>query len=384
MFDGLGSTDRLVDVNAAVTDTYLYDAFGNVRGGTAPSTNPFRYVGRLGYYLDVDTSELYVRTRYYDSRAARFMSRDPLSLMSHYVYASSRPLYFVDPRGLADVPTAGLDPNCKGACGPDVTKWYYDDLKENYTRLSNEQKNSNAANYLFYFKNNAKYNLSYKWILFQDKDKKCASGKCVNTVTLGGTCIRKNQLGNIAFAYLLTAVPPVFVANANKLRPEIFGIEYGYEPGSTYDKDHPFSGNYGDYIGKQRADNLAAFSLGYMMGAGAGVVGDMGWLKMDEKNFAFMLQLTLSERGKGGTFDRYADLFGPNAKITGDALTFVPEFGGFNTRSCNNCDAVFKGPGSKASFDAIKASYKGDPDKFDDWLRQSFEDYSRRQGFVVQ
>jgi RHS repeat-associated protein len=40
----------LSDVNRNVTDSYNYDAFGNITNDTDPTPNPMRYVGQLGYY----------------------------------------------------------------------------------------------------------------------------------------------------------------------------------------------------------------------------------------------------------------------------------------------------------------------------------------------
>ena len=51
----------------SVTDSYLYDSFGNViSGGTTGTTsNPFRYVGRLGYYVSPALVSYYLRARIY-------------------------------------------------------------------------------------------------------------------------------------------------------------------------------------------------------------------------------------------------------------------------------------------------------------------------------
>jgi hypothetical protein len=40
-FDGLGSTMELTDANEAVTDTYRYDAWGNVLASTGTTVNPY-------------------------------------------------------------------------------------------------------------------------------------------------------------------------------------------------------------------------------------------------------------------------------------------------------------------------------------------------------
>ena len=54
LFDGLGSTTQLANSTGSVTDSYLYDSFGNILLTSGSTTNWFRYVGRLGYYYDID------------------------------------------------------------------------------------------------------------------------------------------------------------------------------------------------------------------------------------------------------------------------------------------------------------------------------------------
>ena len=60
LFDALGSTRQLASGTGSVTDSYLYDSFGNIilTGGT--TVNWFRYTGRLGYYFDLDLVTYYV------------------------------------------------------------------------------------------------------------------------------------------------------------------------------------------------------------------------------------------------------------------------------------------------------------------------------------
>jgi len=51
--DGLGSTRQLATYsppNWSVTDTYSYEAFGNLLSSTGTTPNPYPYVGSLGYY----------------------------------------------------------------------------------------------------------------------------------------------------------------------------------------------------------------------------------------------------------------------------------------------------------------------------------------------
>ena len=50
----------------SVSDSYSYDSFGNSIHSSGSTVNAIRYVGRLGYQLDPDLSQFYLRARYYD------------------------------------------------------------------------------------------------------------------------------------------------------------------------------------------------------------------------------------------------------------------------------------------------------------------------------
>jgi RHS repeat-associated protein len=104
--DGLGSTRALTSAAGAVTDTYTYNAYGNLIGSTGTTTNEFLFAG---YQSDAATGLDYLRARYYDAAAGRFTARDsydgqtsnPLSL-NHYAYASADPANRIDPSGHED------------------------------------------------------------------------------------------------------------------------------------------------------------------------------------------------------------------------------------------------------------------------------------------
>ena len=104
-FDALGSTDRLTNAAQAVSDSYLYEAFGKIVTSSGSTANPFKYVGRLGYYFDPELSQYYLRARWYDPATGRFVSRDQASpLGSHrYVFCIDNPVRYVDPDGVAPV-----------------------------------------------------------------------------------------------------------------------------------------------------------------------------------------------------------------------------------------------------------------------------------------
>jgi len=99
LYDQIGSTRKLLDSSQATT--YSYYAFGQVRSSSSSTTNPFKFVGRLGYYDDRSTDFQYLRARYYAPAHGRFCSaeRDHLALRG-YVYGDQAPLVFADPSGL--------------------------------------------------------------------------------------------------------------------------------------------------------------------------------------------------------------------------------------------------------------------------------------------
>jgi RHS repeat-associated protein len=113
-YDGLGSTQLLTDENGNVTDSYCNTAFGEPvsTGAANPTVNPFRYVGREGYYLDADTGQYYVRARTYSPVLARWLSADLLALAARdanlYRYVRSSATNATDPSGLAGIFTMPL------------------------------------------------------------------------------------------------------------------------------------------------------------------------------------------------------------------------------------------------------------------------------------
>ena len=99
LYDQLGSTGKLLDSSQAVTDSYSYFAFGDVRTSSGSTANPFKFVGRLGYYSDASTPFQYLRARYYAPAYGRFVSRDPVGRRPRYLYVRDGPLRVADPMG---------------------------------------------------------------------------------------------------------------------------------------------------------------------------------------------------------------------------------------------------------------------------------------------
>jgi RHS repeat-associated protein len=129
LYDGHGSVRALADTSGNVTDTYDYDAFGNLLhsasttcsnsagaistvalgaacpAGSSPSPTPNNYL-YSGEQFDPDLHLYYNRARYLNVSTGRFWtmdtfegrSQDPISLHK-YLYVGADPINRVDPRG---------------------------------------------------------------------------------------------------------------------------------------------------------------------------------------------------------------------------------------------------------------------------------------------
>ena len=104
LVDGLGSTRGLTDASGVVTDTYAYDAFGNLVGVSGATKNDYLFAGEQ---FDGGLGQYYLRQRYYNQNSGRFTRRDtyegsfsnPITLHK-YLYGNANPVYFTDPSGL--------------------------------------------------------------------------------------------------------------------------------------------------------------------------------------------------------------------------------------------------------------------------------------------
>ena len=109
LFDGLGSTTQLANSTGSVTDSYLYDSWGNNLLTSGSTTNWFRYVGQLGYYYDTDLSGYHLRAQIYDPALGLFLTRDPAGMIRNgaainlYRYARNSPPRWSDPSGLVPI-----------------------------------------------------------------------------------------------------------------------------------------------------------------------------------------------------------------------------------------------------------------------------------------
>jgi RHS repeat-associated protein len=104
LVDGLGSTRGLTDASGVVTDTYSYDAFGNLIASAGGTANNYLFAGEQ---FDSNLDQYYLRQRYYNQNSGRFTRRDtyegsledPMSLHK-YLYGNANPVTYTDPTGL--------------------------------------------------------------------------------------------------------------------------------------------------------------------------------------------------------------------------------------------------------------------------------------------
>ncbi len=96
---------------------YTYDAFGvcKVRDANGKVNTDENFIGNInpiryrGYYYDVETGFYYLKTRYYDPSACRFINADSLEYLDPetvgglnlYAYCNGNPVMYVDPEGTA-------------------------------------------------------------------------------------------------------------------------------------------------------------------------------------------------------------------------------------------------------------------------------------------
>jgi RHS repeat-associated protein len=125
-YDGHGSVRQLTNSAGAVTDTYDYDAFGNLINQTGSTPNNYLFAGEQ---YDPALSLYYNRARYLNTTTGRFWSmdsteggdKDPLSLHK-YLYAEANPVSNVDPNGY-DILSIILGQRVHDLIGADFLTW---------------------------------------------------------------------------------------------------------------------------------------------------------------------------------------------------------------------------------------------------------------------
>ncbi len=99
-YEAIGTTRQLMNAQGQVTDSYAFDAWGNELAAQGNTVNPYRYVGKYGYYLDIQSALMLLGVRYYSAGVGRFWSADPLQEgVNWFIYAHNTPTILVDPEG---------------------------------------------------------------------------------------------------------------------------------------------------------------------------------------------------------------------------------------------------------------------------------------------
>ena len=101
--DSLGSTRFLTNDAGDIINTYLYDAYGSIINQTEILENSYKFTGEQ---FDSNLESYYLRARYYDPAAGRFVSRDPFAgflerplSLNDYLYGEGNPINAIDPSG---------------------------------------------------------------------------------------------------------------------------------------------------------------------------------------------------------------------------------------------------------------------------------------------
>ncbi|HEU5123921.1 MAG TPA: Ig-like domain-containing protein [Verrucomicrobiae bacterium] len=110
-YDGHNNVRYLTDLNGIVTDTYDYDAFGNLIARTGSTENHYLFTGEQ---FDPDLNLYYLRARYHNPDTGRFWTQDsfegngsdPASLHK-YAYCGNNPINAYDPSGNLSIAELG-------------------------------------------------------------------------------------------------------------------------------------------------------------------------------------------------------------------------------------------------------------------------------------
>ena len=127
------STTFITGGHGDVLNSYQYDAFGMSLGTTEKLNNRIRYTGQQ--YDDV-TGQYYLRARYYNPVAGRFMQEDVYQGdgLNLYAYCGNNPVVYDDPSGYASTSTGKACPP-QGKISESVDETSYGKSSSNCTEL---------------------------------------------------------------------------------------------------------------------------------------------------------------------------------------------------------------------------------------------------------
>ena len=102
-FDAIGNVQELVEENGTTANRYAYGPFGEQIETVGTIQNRFAFVGEFGVTSEANGTH-FMRNRYYNRKAGRFLSEDPIGLVGGdpnlYRYTLNNPVDFIDPSGL--------------------------------------------------------------------------------------------------------------------------------------------------------------------------------------------------------------------------------------------------------------------------------------------
>ena len=112
LYDGQGNVRGLLDEKGNLTDTYAYNAYGELTEKTGETENHFLYTGE---YYDGVSGLYYLRARYMSPETGTFISMDtwqgdlyePVTLHK-YLYANANPVKYKDPSGMFSLPECNI------------------------------------------------------------------------------------------------------------------------------------------------------------------------------------------------------------------------------------------------------------------------------------
>lgn len=104
--DAHGSVRLLTNSAGTVSDTYDYEAFGNLVSASGTTPNDYLYSGER---FDSDLGAYHLRERDYNPQRGRFLTTDPFAgftdlprTLHKYLYVGADPVNYLDPSGLTE------------------------------------------------------------------------------------------------------------------------------------------------------------------------------------------------------------------------------------------------------------------------------------------
>ena len=127
-YDEQGSVRYLTDVNGNLTDTYDYDAFGNLVQQSGATPNNYLFGGEQ---YDWDLGLYYLRARYMNPETGRFHTRDPFEgyldeplSLNGYLYANADGVNNSDPTGYENLWSQQIAQGVRGVLQTIARQWH--------------------------------------------------------------------------------------------------------------------------------------------------------------------------------------------------------------------------------------------------------------------